>query len=134
VETGLDRTTDRPILDNIRLFSAVAAIPPNRRLTMRIALIALCLAATALPAHAISRYNSMQLSCEAAQDRIQDEGAVILRYQSKRVKGLPLYDRYVAHGGFCQTNEYAKLEVVPTADTNRCRVLKCMPKEFPIDD
>lgn len=101
---------------------------------MRIALIALCLAATALPAHAISRYNSMQLSCEAAQDRIQDEGAVILRYQSKRVKGLPLYDRYVAHGGFCQTNEYAKLEVVPTADTNRCRVLKCMPKVFPFDD
>ena len=101
---------------------------------MRIALIALCLAATALPAHAISRYNSMRLSCDEAQSRIKDEGAVILRYQSKRVQGLPLYDRYVAHGGYCQPSEYAKLEVVPTADTNRCRVLKCMPKVFPFDD
>lgn len=101
---------------------------------MRTALIALVLAATALPAQAISRYNSMQLSCDQAQSRIQREGAVILRYQSKRVQGLPLYDRYVAHGGFCPADQYAKLEVVPTADTNRCRVLKCMPKVFPFDE
>ncbi len=102
---------------------------------MRTALIALTLVATALPAHAISRYNSMQMSCDEAQSRIQEEGAVILRYRSARNPSLPLYDRYVAHGGYCQPGEYAKLEVVPTADTNRCRVLKCMQRTYyPFDE
>lgn len=102
---------------------------------MRTALIALTLVATALPAHAISRYNSTQMSCGEAQSRIQEEGAVILRYRSARNPSLPLYDRYVAHGGYCRPGEYAKLEVVPTADTNRCRVLKCMQRTYyPFDD
>jgi hypothetical protein len=46
---------------------------------------------------------------------------------------MTLYDRYVAHGGYCDVDEYAKLEVVPAADTNRCRVLKCMPRVRPFD-
>lgn len=90
-------------------------------------------ATTTLPAQAISRYESMRLSCAEAQSRIRDEGAVILRYKSARVANLTLYARYVAHGGWCQTSEYAKLEVVPTADTPACRVLKCFPKVYPFD-
>jgi len=101
---------------------------------MKTIVLALCLAAVALPAQAISRYNSTQMSCGEAQSRIQQEGAVILRYRSARNPSLPLYDRYVAHGGWCQPGEYAKLEVVPTADTKRCRVLKCMQKTYPFDD
>ena len=101
---------------------------------MRKILIALCLAASVLPAQAISRYNSMQMSCGEAQSRIAEEGAVILRYRSARDPSLPLYDRYVAHGGFCVHGEFAKLEVVPTADTPQCRVLRCFPRTFPFDD
>ncbi|MDP3898903.1 MAG: hypothetical protein Q8Q62_19710 [Mesorhizobium sp.] len=101
---------------------------------MRMFIVGLCLAASALPAQAISRYNSMQMSCSQAQSRIQSEGAVILRYRSARNPSLPLYDRYVAHGGYCKQDEFAKLEVVPTADTNRCRVLRCMQKTYPFDD
>ena len=102
---------------------------------MRTVLVALSLLATALPAQAISRYNSMQMSCGEAQSRIQQEGAVILRYRSARDPSLPLYDRYVAHGGYCQRGEYAKLEVVPTADTRSCRVLRCMQRTFyPFDE
>ena len=97
---------------------------------MRNLIIGLALAASVLPAQAISRYNSMQLSCNQAQSRIQSEGAVILRYQSARNPSLPLYDRYVAHGGYCDQDEYAKLEIVPTADNQGCRVLKCMPKSY----
>ena len=97
---------------------------------IRTLILGLCLAGSILPAQAISRYNSMQLSCDQAQDRIQDEGAVILRFRSARNPGLPLYDRYVANGRYCQADEYAKLEVVPTADTRGCRVLKCMPKTY----
>lgn len=95
---------------------------------MKRLLITAALVASTLPAHAISRYESMSLTCASAQQRIQNEGAVILRYQSKRVANLTLFDRYVAHGGWCETNEYAKLEVVPTADNDACRVLKCFPK------
>ena len=101
---------------------------------MRTALVALSLLATALPAEAISRYNSMQMSCQEAQSRILNEGAVILRYRSARDPFLPLYDRYVANDSYCQPGQYAKLEVVPTADTNRCRVLRCMQMSFPFDD
>ncbi len=101
---------------------------------MRTVLIALALAATALPAQAISRYTSTQMSCGEAQSRVRDEGAVILRYQSTRVAGLPLYDRYVAHVGYCQVNETTKLMVVPTADTRSCPVLKCIPRILPFDN
>lgn len=97
---------------------------------MRALILALCLAASVLPAQAISRYNSMQMSCGDAQARIRSEGAVILRYRSARDPSLPLYDRYVAHGGYCMQGEYARLEVVPTADTNSCRVLKCWPRTY----
>lgn len=100
---------------------------------MRSVIIAVSLAASILPANAISRYNTQQMQCHAVQQRVRAEGAAILRYRSPRTN-MTLYDRYVAHGGYCDVDEYAKLEVVPTADTRRCRVLKCMPRVFPFDD
>ncbi|MGB3501323.1 MAG: hypothetical protein WBA44_06850 [Mesorhizobium sp.] len=99
---------------------------------MRTIIIAACLAATVLPASAISRLNTQTMQCENVQRRVQSEGAAILRYKSPRTN-MTLYDRYVAHGGFCDTDEYAKIEVVPTADTPRCRVFKCMPRIDPFD-
>ena len=77
------------------------------------------------PALAISRYNSESMSCQAAQDVVQREGAVILRYPSKQVPGLELYDRYVANTAYCDPDRYAKQEYVPTADTRHCVVLAC---------
>ena len=101
---------------------------------MRKILVALCLAASVLPAQAISRYESMQMSCGEAQARIQQEGAVILRYRSPRNPSLPLYDRYVASARWCNGGEYTKLEAVPTADTNRCTVYRCFPITWPFDN
>ncbi len=94
---------------------------------MKTVLCALVLAATMLPAHAISRYNTTSMQCDEVQYKVRSEGAAILRYKSKRTN-MTLYDRYVAHGGYCDIDEYAKIEVVPASDTNRCRVLKCMPR------
>jgi hypothetical protein len=79
----------------------------------------------AFPAHAISRYNSMSMSCRAAQAHILREGAVILRYRSARNPNLPLYDRYVSDGGMCALGEGAVVDTVPTRDNPRCVVLKC---------
>ena len=97
---------------------------------MRKILIALCLAASVLPAQAISRYTSTSMSCNEAQAVVAQQGAVILRYHSTRNPNLPLYNRYVASGGYCGLNEYAKWDYVPTADTASCPVRRCAPLEY----
>ena len=98
---------------------------------MRTAIIAavLALAATS-EASAISRYNTQGMSCGSVQAAVKSEGAVILRYASANTPNMTLYDRYVAHGGFCQIDEEAAPEYVPTADTGSCPVLKCRPHIF----
>jgi hypothetical protein len=79
----------------------------------------------ASPAAAISRYNSQSLTCAQARQHVIDEGAVILRYPSKRVPGMTLYDRYVTRTAQCSSNEYAERAYVPTRDEPRCPVLAC---------
>jgi hypothetical protein len=86
------------------------------------------------PAHAISRYNSMDMSCAAARDHIAREGAVILRYRSARHPSLTLYDRYVRDGGFCATSLTTEPAYVPTADLRQCFVgYRCVPIVVPND-
>lgn len=90
-------------------------------------LILIALAATMLtaPAHAISRYNSQNMSCGKVQAAVQREGAVILRYRSTRNPSLTLYDRYVSGGRYCAVGEVAVGASVPTKDDRSCYVLKC---------
>lgn len=92
--------------------------------------LALCMAS--VPAYAISRYNSQSMSCSRIQSVIRNEGAVILRYRSARNPSLPLYDRYVAHDGFCDFNKYAAAAWVPSSDSRSCPVLVC--KDIDYDD
>lgn len=87
----------------------------------------------AAPAQAISRYNSETLSCQRVQAVLQQEGAAIFRYASKRNPSLTLYDRYVLHGGYCGWDEYAANAWVPTRNEPRCFVRKCRPKVFEDD-
>ena len=60
---------------------------------MKSLLLALCLSLLAAEAQAISRYNSTSMSCDEVQARVYGEGAVILRYRSRRDPSLPLYGR-----------------------------------------
>lgn len=92
-----------------------------------IALLTMLAAAT--PASAISRYNSLELTCEEARARVLEEGAVILRYPSTRVKGMTLYDRYVTRNALCSPHEYAARAYVPTRDAANCPVLNCQSFE-----
>jgi hypothetical protein len=96
----------------------------------KILLAALVLSVTAFEAQAISRYNVAGMSCGHVQDVVRSEGAAILRYPSPRNPSLTLYDRYVAHGGYCQIDEEAVASFVPTKDTASCPVLKCQPRIF----
>lgn len=75
-------------------------------------------------AEAISRYNSTTLSCAAARSHVATEGAVIFRYPSIRNPGLTLYDRFVAHRGFCSWSETTTAKSVPTVD-GECTLLAC---------
>jgi len=95
----------------------------------RIALVIPMLLAAA-DASAISRYNISNMSCAKVQGLIQSQGAVILRYSSARVPGLPLYDRYVRNSSYCDPSQYATRAGVPTVDTDYCPVARCVEKEF----
>lgn len=91
----------------------------------RFLLATVALVVAASPALAIGRYNSESMSCQAAQNLVQREGAVILRYPSDQVSGLELFDRYVANTAYCDPDRYAKQEYIPTSDTKHCIVLAC---------
>ena len=91
-------------------------------------LIAAALTLVSVDAYAATRYDVQAMSCEHAQSVVNSQGAAILRYSSPR--GLPLYDRYVAGAGFCNSGEYARSAWVPTSDTASCPVLICEPKSF----
>jgi hypothetical protein len=65
------------------------------------------------------------MDCAGVRSTIAREGAVILRYQSPRTPGLPLYDRYVRNDQFCERGEILDRAFVPSADRKSCPVYKC---------
>ena len=97
---------------------------------MRTILLTACLCLMAAQAHAVSRYDPTRMSCGRVQSTIDRQGAVILRYQSRRTPGLPLYDRYVASGAYCDAGEVRAPAYVPSTDRNSCLVYKCKRVEF----
>ena len=92
---------------------------------MKTILLAACLTLFAAEAGAVSRYDPTRMSCGKVQATIARQGAVILRYQSTRVPGLPLYDRYVQSQRFCTMGEVRTRAYVPSADTKSCPVYNC---------
>lgn len=97
---------------------------------MKRILLAACLVLVAAEAQAVSRYDPTRMSCNRVQATIAGQGAVILRYQSSRVPGLPLYDRYVQDERFCNMGEVRTRAYVPSADTKSCAVYVCKRPEF----
>ncbi|PHP64594.1 hypothetical protein CSC94_23560 [Zhengella mangrovi] len=83
------------------------------------------------PAHAISRYNINNMTCDRVQDIIESEGEVILRYKSRSGSGMTLYDRFVVDDDQCDDPLVGKIVGIPTADTRSCEVMVC--KQDPDD-
>lgn len=92
---------------------------------MKSVLLALCIVSVSFPALAINRYNVQSMSCAAVQQAVKRDGAAILRWQSARKPTLPIYDRYVRNGLYCDPNEYAKRAYVPSQNRANCMVYKC---------
>lgn len=93
-----------------------------------LAMLSLVLAVS--EASAIQRYVSTSMSCARVQDRIDADGAAIMRYMSKRVAGMQLYGRYVRSNDFCSRGEAAERVYIPAADTGSCPVRECKRIEF----
>ncbi len=68
------------------------------------------------------------MTCERVQTLVREQGETILRFNASR--GLPHYDRYVAHAGYCKDAQYAQTGWVPTADQPSCPVLRCVPRIY----
>lgn len=97
---------------------------------MRFVLALIAMSLSVPPAAAISRLNATGLTCGQIQSIIAREGAVILRYKSRR-SGATLYNRYVAHPRFCESAKRALFESVPSRDKRACPVRVCREQ---IDD
>ena len=94
---------------------------------MRTILLAACFLLLAAEAQAVSRYDPTRMSCDRVQATIARQGAVILRYQSTRVPGLPLYDRYVRHSGYCARHQSLEKVYIPS-DGGQCLVQHCVSR------
>jgi hypothetical protein len=81
-----------------------------------------------LPAEAQSRrVNSLSLSCDQARSMIAQRGAVIMS------TGQYTFDRYVDNRSFCERNEFARTDFIPTRDNAKCPVRRCVtitPQRF----
>ncbi|MDK4714639.1 hypothetical protein [Rhizobium sp. CNPSo 4039] len=97
-------------------------------------LLGLLITSAATPALAISRYNSMSMTCAEARAVINRERAVIMRYPARRTPNMTLYDRYVADSGACDMGFYAYQDYLPTKDRASCPVYICRPATDLDDD
>lgn len=71
------------------------------------------------------RYMVQDMTCAEVKYALDRDGVAIL-YRKSGKAGVPLYDRYVANRSQCQSGQDMIGEGIPTADTNSCRVSKCI--------
>ena len=67
------------------------------------------------------------MSCEDLKLRVAQAGAMIVEFQSSRVGGLTVYDRYVSNDSFCMGESVVELKYVPAGDTPNCALRRCVP-------
>jgi hypothetical protein len=64
------------------------------------------------------------MSCAEVQDAVSRDGTAILYRQGK--SGVTLYDRFVKDAKLCATGYTGSRERIEVADTDDCRVTKCI--------
>jgi hypothetical protein len=86
--------------------------------------IAALFSLVAFDASAIVRYIVLDMTCKEVREALDRDGVAILYRQGK--SGVTLYDRFVKDGSFCPTGYTAAREGIDVADTDDCRVAKCI--------
>jgi hypothetical protein len=97
---------------------------------MKLVPVVALLSLAAAEASAAPRYDVASMTCAEVQALIEKDGAAILRYPSKRILSLPVYDRYVKGQKYCETGEIARGAGVPTTDQKYCPVTKCVTSDI----
>lgn len=92
---------------------------------MKRIVLAMVLALAPAQAFPAVRYMVQDMTCTEVKFALDRDGVAIL-YRKSGKAGVPLYDRYVASKAQCQPGQEMIGEGIPTADTNSCRVLKCI--------
>ncbi len=92
---------------------------------MKRTILAVVVSLTSFEASAAVRYLVKDMTCAEVQEAVERDGTAIL-YRQATSSGLPIYDLYVRSGDFCDSGQNISRASVPTADTDRCRVSKCV--------
>ena len=75
-------------------------------------------------ASAIVRYMIQGMSCAEVREAVDRDGIAILYRQG--TSGVTLYDRFVKDASFCPVGYTTSRERIDVADTDDCRVTKCI--------
>lgn len=97
---------------------------PGKGFRLAAAIAAASMVAVA-PASALVRYMVQGMTCADVQGAVERDGSAIL-YRQAGQSGVPLYDLYVAREASCQPGQTTIRENIPTADTTKCPVAKCV--------
>ena len=92
-------------------------------MTLRIVAAAMLLLVS-FDAGAVVRYLVQNMSCAEVQEALGRDGAAILYRQGK--SGAALYERFVGDVTFCTAGDTTTLERIAVADTDECRVARCI--------
>lgn len=71
---------------------------------------------------AFARVFSQNMTCAETRSLVQSRGAVVIYYEHSARTGNWLYDRYVAHQGYCMGGEVTQPAWIPTSDSSQCFV------------
>jgi hypothetical protein len=86
---------------------------------MKKLIFATLIATFSLAAHA--RPSSWTMTCQEARQLVRNHGAVVMNYGYHEAAGY-LYERFVAHGGYCWSGDQPRAAWVPTRDARSCMV------------
>jgi hypothetical protein len=87
-----------------------------------IATVLLC--SMAFNADAAVRYLVANMSCAEVEQALERDGSAILYRKGK--SGIALYDRFVGDSSLCPAGGTTTKEAVAVADTDDCRLMKCI--------
>lgn len=75
-------------------------------------------------AGAIDRYNADNMTCASLKAALEESGSAIIRYSSRNVANLPLFDLFVDSRAECKSDETVRTKRI-TASDGMCSLLVC---------
>jgi hypothetical protein len=77
-------------------------------------------------ASAIERHNIETMSCQQIKTALETESPAILRYKSKKVPGMRLFNTYVGHRMHCAGGGQASVRRSVRAKDGSCTIFQCV--------